>query len=580
MQNVRHINFERPLKRTLWIGNFQAGKTSGAVKEAFKRQKAHPHVISVFIAFGTNVNKENQEEHIKTIYGSEVSLINSKQALRAFKLRLQKDQLRFYKSSIVISILGHHSSLEVLQNILSTKSDFEFDIWLDESDSYSKDFNHQRVSVRKDNLIDSMSRLEYHKVREIICITATPFTELVSNTDFHEIEHKRPGQGYKGLEEIVDNYSIPIDSKDIRLFNENYELSKEMEQFFLDQSEIRGAVTLVSTISSIPAHKEQAWEIANLLCTQTTNEFLVVAFNSDSDGDKYFDMEGSFSARSRGLRRNLSPLEELWLIAADYNHVFIVGYGMLDRSVTLKDGWNYKTISGMLFSTGKDSCLAATLQRAARVCGYQDTYPRLLTDKVDDLLLGVEEWPRMVSLTEKYKNSVRRRAALLDIEDLWFKNVFGRYRNNGIRPKSLASTPSVIKETKYEVENLDFPVINKMKIINEDGLSEGVLAELEEGIKATSGTKLHKQIMEKMPGGTRILNVLSTRDRDLTSMHLPNQNVQDNYRDILYHWDKKLKQLRLSLQPHMLYRGKFALQHVINQKFYGYKSKGSFRLQS
>ena len=200
MQNVRYINFERPLKRTLWIGNFQAGKTSGAVKEAFKRQKAHPHVISVFIAFGTNVNKENQEEHIKTIYGPEVSLINSKQALRAFKLRLQKDQLRFYRSSIVISILGHHSSLEVLQNILSTKSDFEFDIWLDESDSYSKDFNHQKVSIRKDNLIDSMSRLEYCKVREIICITATPFTELVSNTDFHEIEHKRPGQGYKGLE--------------------------------------------------------------------------------------------------------------------------------------------------------------------------------------------------------------------------------------------------------------------------------------------------------------------------------------------------------------------------------------------
>ena len=65
----KYVHLRDTIKTTLWIGQFQAGKTTAAIKESKDRQGRDPELISVFIAFGTNTNKENQEKHIKNIYG-------------------------------------------------------------------------------------------------------------------------------------------------------------------------------------------------------------------------------------------------------------------------------------------------------------------------------------------------------------------------------------------------------------------------------------------------------------------------------------------------------------------------------
>ena len=188
---------------SLWIGEFQAGKTLSAIKESYKRQNRNPNIISVFVAYGTNINKENQERHIHNVYGKNMSLISTREDIKAFKLRAQKNELDFYRKPIVISALGHWATLELLQNILTTKSRFRYHLWLDESDSYSKDFDKQEIHARKDNLIDSISYLEYHQVDEIICITATPFTELVSKTNFDSVREIEPGEGYISINNIL-----------------------------------------------------------------------------------------------------------------------------------------------------------------------------------------------------------------------------------------------------------------------------------------------------------------------------------------------------------------------------------------
>ena len=65
------------LKSVLWIGKFQAGKTTSAVLESHRRQTQNPNLISVFFAYGTNSNKENQEIHIQKSYGKYLTLIST-----------------------------------------------------------------------------------------------------------------------------------------------------------------------------------------------------------------------------------------------------------------------------------------------------------------------------------------------------------------------------------------------------------------------------------------------------------------------------------------------------------------------
>ena len=568
------------MKKTLWIGNFQAGKTYNIIQESRARQEEAPSIISVIIAYGTNVNKFNQEIKILDAYKSDITLINSKQGLLAFKRRIQKGNLDFYKKPIVISILGHHASLEILQNIITTKCDFTFELWLDESDSYSKDFDSQKIAARKDNLVDSISKLEYHQVSEITCVTATPLTELVSCTDFDHVKEIEPIENYISLPEVLNNHTVSIHEKEIKDFNRDGTLSPTLKNFILDQNTNHPwGVTIISTASGIPTHIEQSREIAIALEESGSTDFLVVVFNS-GQGDKYFDYCGSFNAKERGVRSGLTALEEMWEVAGNieegYNHIFVVGCAMLDRSVTVKNEV-FCEITGMLFSSGKDACLAALLQRSARLCGYQKDYPLLLTDKADELYLGVEQWPEMVAITKRHLNATSRRAALLNIETKLYKNTFGRHRHNGMTNHNVANSSICQRPTRREIEELGFTVINKVKKVSSANIPKQHLEELLDKKRAQEGTELRSYILgELMPEGTRPLNAVGKSGGDVFAMNLPNHDRDDSYRDTLYFYDTIKKELRISYQPYRRHSGAFAVYNIVTEQYYGFNSKAAY----
>ena len=551
------------VKNTLWIGQFQAGKTTSAIKESKRRQLQSPNLISVFIAYGTNINKENQEGHIRTIYEKNVSLISTREDIKAFKARAQRNELDFYTKPIVISALGHWATLELLQNILSTKSKFRFQLWLDESDSYSKDFDKQKIVARKDNLIDSVKGLEYHQVDEIICITATPFTELVCTTDFSEVLEIEPGEGYVSVDDILAN-PIIADKKEIESFEEGI-LSPDLAEYFFEEAKQLNTVTLVTTSSRMQIHKIQAQAISDLL---NNEKVLVVEFNSNS-GIKYFSKENPQIPKTYNRK---DQLQEMFRVAEDYNKLFIVGGGMLDRSVTLKRG-KFLAFSSVLFSAGKDSALPPLLQRAARVCGYQNFVPSFVTDVQSKIYLAKIDYPRYIEIAKDNKEWLPRRKALLALKGINYPNPFGRHRHNLITTKNRKKDKQNTISTKEETEDMGYEIINEIKTWNSEDLSPEVLQQLNGRVKAMPKTPLSNFIIEEFPRCNRILNVIGTDGIIYYSAHLP--NTGENFRDTLYHWNEG--RLTVSNQPCYTYHAKYAVQHIINKDFDCYDEKAALK---
>ena len=544
----------RKIQTELWIGNFQAGKTSSAVRKAYETNKTNKKIIPVFIAYGTNSTKENQEKHIRRIYGSGCDLINTAEAFKAFKVRAQKGALDYYNTPIVISVLGHWAGLESLQSILTTKSDFEFHLWLDESDTYSLAFDKQDVTARKDNLIDSIKKLEYHKVVKIHCITATPLTELLNTTDFSvDPIYIEPGEGYIGIATIFDR-AEKVRQEAIRDFKKGL-ISPELQDYFIEDARKVNTVTIISTSNIMSDHKVQAQSIAKLV---NSNKVLVVEFNSNR-GVKYFSKD---AIRVTEKRNRKDQLQEMFDIAQNYDKLFIVGSSMIDRSVTLKGG-KFQTYSSMLFSAGRDPALAPLLQRVARICGYQTDVPILHTDLSDKLFLAGEAFEMYIEMVRDKPKYADRRAALLSLGEKFhiFPGAFGRYRNNGVVPQATARTVAYRAENRGEAEAYGFQIINDVSHVKEEDLKAEIVQQLNEGKKCSSGSPLHKFISNLYFTVDKILNV---RDADGKTAHqyyqLPNNEDVNNFRNTLYFWEDNT--LSVSNQPYPRVNRSYAIQDL------------------
>jgi hypothetical protein len=546
------------IQTELWIGHFQAGKTSSAVQHAYETTQTNPKIIPVFIAYGTNSTKENQERHIRRVYGESCTLINTSDAFKAFKVRAQKGCLDYYNVPIVISVLGHWASLESLQNILTTKSDFEFHLWLDESDTYSLDFDNQDVTTRKDNLIDSIKKLEYHKVSKIHCITATPLTEMLNTTDFSiDPVYIEPGEGYIGISTIFDN-AEKVPEEAIRGFKKGT-LSPELQDYFLNEAKKVNTVTIVSISNLMSEHKIQAESIAKLI---DSDKVLVVEFNSNR-GTKYFSKN---EIRVTEKHNRKDQLQEMFDIAQKYDKLFIVGSSMMDRSVTLKGG-KFKTYSSMLFSAGRDPSLAPLLQRVSRVCGYQTEVPKLYTDLSDKLFLAGEAFEMYIDMIKDKPLAKDRRKALLELGEKFhiFPNAFGRYRNNNVVPQTTARTPAYRAKSVKEAKELGYQTINKVIHMTKEELKAEIVQQLNKGIKCTSGTPLHKHINSLFFSVDKILNVKNENGSAVHQYYqLPNNEDINNFRNTLYYWEDNI--LSVSNQPYPKVNRLFAIEDLTVRK--------------
>lgn len=564
----------KAIRKILVLGDFQSGKTSGQVQNSYDIQTNNPSVVSVFVAYGTNTNKENQERHIRRIYGKNVVLVSSQEDLRAFLICLQKDKTEGSRYSseapVVISVLGHHVALQVLQKILSTKSPFTYRLWLDESDSYSLDFDKETVHTRKDNIVDSINKLEYHSVEEVYYLTATPFTELVSCTDFDDVVPVKPGEGYKGIDNIIEK-ATSISSDDI-MYLENGKLTEEIEDYLTKENSQKNTVTLISTSSSMAVHKRQAEAINNYLQSKNT---LIVEFNSNK-GTKYFSyVNPQVSAK----HNRKDQLVEMFEVAQEYDKLFIVGWQMLDRSVTLKEG-KFQTYSSMLFSSGKESALSSFMQRAARVCGYQKDTPRFISDKLSQAELNNYDYPTLVNICKENKDHVSRRNALLRLtrEEIASSNPLGNYRTNGIRPKGvIASTIQQYLKTEEEVAKAGYHLITKQEVFRAEALEKEVLNQLQSRTRAGTSSAIRRFLDEVFPTCNRVLQAVTEEGVYLTDRQLPNRtNDLENYRDTLYHWDGEI--LTVTNQPYQRYNKPFALHDLKTKTFRCYNQTAAFKL--
>ena len=542
------------IQTELWIGNFQAGKTSSAVQCAYETNQTNKKIIPVFIAYGTNSTKENQERHIRRVYGNNRDLINTADGFKAFKVRAQKGALDYYNTPIVISILGHWASLESLQNILTTKSEFQFHLWLDESDTYSLDFDNQDVTARKDNLIDSIKKLEYHKVSKIHCITATPFTELLNTTDFTKVKFIDPGKGYIGVSTIFKNPER-VDTEAIKDFKKGI-ISPELQDYFLKEAKKVNTVTLVSTSSLMADHKVQAKAIAKLA---NSTKVLVVEFNSNR-GIKYFSKD-KLQVTEKHNRKD--QLQEMFNIAQNYDKLFIVGSSMLNRSVTLKGG-KFQEYSSMLFSAGIDPSLAPLLQRVSRICGYQTEVPKLYTDLSDKLFLAGEAFETLIDMIKDKPLAKDRRKALLELGKSFvhiFPNTFGTYRNNNVVPQTTSRTPAYKSKSIEEVRYMGFQIINQVSHINEKNLESEIVQQLNEGKKCSSGSPLHKFISNLFFSVDKILNVKNESGKAAHQYYqLPNNEDVNNFRNTLYFWENNI--LSVSNQPYPRVNRTYAIEDL------------------
>ncbi len=414
-------------------------------------------------------------------------------------------------------------------------------------------------------------KLEYHKVEEIICVTATPFTEMVSTTDFNEIKEIEPGEGYIGIDQTLKE-PVELENEDITEFNSGI-LSPEIMQILSSENSKKNTVTLISTTTRMEGHKLQCHAIEKYLNDPKT---LVVELNSNK-GNKYFSpgMEGILFQPYYGSRGD--QLAQLFSVANNFEKLFIVGGGMLDRSVTLKSK-KFNSFSGYIYSAGREVALSSLLQKASRTCGYQDFIPQFYTDVGSKMYLAKIDYPKYIKITQDNPKALERRIELLSVNrlDVNYKRPLGRHRHNNTTDKSSPRSTQCITKTPEEAERLNYKILNELKEFKSNDLPEDVLKQLQDNKRAQRGTPLQRFIWDNFPLSNRILNVRGIEDGDLDYFRwqLPNNKIADLYRDTLYGWHKDT--LSISVQPYQTVRGKYAVQNIITKDFNCYNEEGAF----
>lgn len=548
--------------KILRLGGLQSGKTSGAVKESLEERKKNKKLINVFIAHKTNVNKDNQELHIKEHYkGQAHTLLQTDKEINAFSTCLEKDIDMFPADHLIcISCLDHYNQLEAVLTLCALKTDYVFDIYIDESDSMALYHDRKKPDARKDNIVNSLIRLS--SIRRFICLTATPFTEIASSLDWDEIKNVEPGATYKGLQDC------PVESiteAAMREFNRGV-ISYSMEEIIKEQAAFSNTVTLISTKKGNGLHYKQAEAVSELL-----DENCLVAVLNSSVRQKYF-VQGKIKYVPT-KRNGEGQLEELFEVAKGFNKLFVIGYDMLSRSVTFKRD-KFQEISGLLFSSPEATSLSFMIQRLGRLCGYQDKAGTIFTDKEKLLKMGLLQYPVMLDVASKYKNHKKRNEVLLQQVPVFFTNIFGS-KNNGKRIKQSRRVASTENVTAQEAEELGFKLLSEFDEISSNEIPKEVVEQLERNEKALINTPLYKYILEQNWKSNRILNA-TTKAR--ANMALPNPESEDNYRDTLYAYMDGV--LRIVLQPHQTIRDSvpFAVHNIFTGGVDCYSYKGRIRI--
>lgn len=545
--------------KILRLGGLQSGKTSGAVKESLAESKKDKNLISIFIAHKTNVNKDNQELHIEEHYEGKIELLETDKEICAFTTCLEKD-INMFSSEypICISCLDNYSQLEAVLTLSALKTNFVFDVYIDESDSMALYHEVKKSEARKDNIVDSLIRQS--SIRRFICLTATPFTEIASTLYWDDIKQVEPGPNYKGLEDCSVEKVTESAMKD---FNRGV-VPYSIEEIIKEQAALSNTVTLISTKKGNTLHYKQAEAVSALL-----DQNCLVAVLNSSPTQKYFVQGKTHYIPTK--RNGAGQLNGLFEVAKNFSKLFIIGYDMLSRSVTFKRD-KFQEISGLLFSASEDTTLSFMLQRLGRVCGYQDRAGTIFTDKEKLVRMGLLQYPVLIQVASEYKDPQQRLKTLLHEVPIFFSNPFGT-KNNGIKIKQSKRIASKTGIPAKEAEELGFNVLSDYKEIRANEIPKEVLEQLKSDKKAVQGSSLYNYILDQNYRSNRILKPT----KGSANMALPNASIVDNYRDTLYDYDNSV--LKIVVQPQQTIRENvpFAVHDIFTGEVDCYSFNGRFR---
>lgn len=349
-------------KRFLFTGDMQSGKTTDLLKRIITSLEENKNIVEVVINYNTNASMESTNRKLIKMGSSNIKIWEGYEGLEAIYYQIKNNKLDKSRHHVV-SLIAHYKSVEKLLQVISAWSTQYnpgspvFNISIDEDDSLALDHSKKKLIVQKQNRIQAV--IEHPLVGIVRNVTATPFANHYSETDFDAMERVAPGEGYIGVEPIIKNANIVrFNKRDITSLY-SLEPTPSIQAFFQDTFE---GVTLIQITKD---KKTQALIVQNLkqICSDS-----VIALSNSDQGEYTYYVKG----KPYGTKSTKFIETEAFDLASKngIKKVFIVAYYLSDRTNTFRA--NKGTFNNLrtLFDCSSSAHDETVLQRIGRACGY------------------------------------------------------------------------------------------------------------------------------------------------------------------------------------------------------------------
>ena len=349
-------------KRFLFTGDMQSGKTSDLVRRILKSLEENENIVEVIINYNTNASMDSTNQKLREKGGQNLKIWSGREGLDAMKYQIQYNKLDRSKHH-VISLIAHYASVDKLNEIIglwSTKynpGSPVFNMSIDEDDSLALDHSKKKIIVLKQDRIQAA--IEHPLVGIVRNITATPFANHFSETDFDKIIRVPHGEGYVGLEKILRRADIStFNQTDIKSL---YSLEPTKNMIDWVNADFEG----VSLIQITSTKVTQALIVQNLknICPNS-----VIALSNSDKGQYTYYVNG----KAHGNMSTSFDHEMAFSLArtAGYKKVFIVAYYLSDRTNTFRASDGIFNNMRTLFDSSSSTHDETLIQRIGRSCGY------------------------------------------------------------------------------------------------------------------------------------------------------------------------------------------------------------------
>lgn len=349
-------------KRFLFTGDMQSGKTTDLIKRIITSLEENENIVEVIINYNTNASMESTNRKIRKMGSSNIKIWQGYEGLESIYYQIKNNKLDKSRHHVV-SLIAHYKSVEKLLQIISAWSTQYnpgspiFNVSIDEDDSLALDHSKKKVTVQKQDRIQAV--IEHSLVGVVRNVTATPFANHHSETDFDEIIRVPAGEEYIGVEPIIKNANIIRFNKRDIISLYSLEPTPSITAFFQDTFE---GVTLIQVTRN---KKDQALIVQNLkeMCSNS-----VIALSNSDQGEYTYYVRGN----PVGTMSTKFNEKEAFNLAHEngIKKVFIVAYYLSDRTNTFRDDKGTFNNLRSLFDCSSSAFDETVLQRIGRACGY------------------------------------------------------------------------------------------------------------------------------------------------------------------------------------------------------------------